>query len=130
MTDLVSAPTHAEIAGRLLDGRTAATTPTVSPDGSRVAFVVTTIDLAENTTMARVWVAGPEGDRLPISAGPIDGAPGWSPDGRRIAFATRRAEKEQETAVQVLPVVGPGESRSVVTVPEKVEDLAWSPDGR
>src|SRR5690349_833349 len=104
MADLGEARTHTEIATELLDGRTAAATPTVSPDGSSVAFVVTTIDLAQNTTLARIWLAGPGGDPLPISAGPYDTAPTWSPDGRRLAFASRRGEKEHETTVHVLPV--------------------------
>src|SRR5262245_42408931 len=121
MTDPAVAPTHTEIASRLLDGRTAATAPTVSPDGSRVAFVVTTIDLTKTTTGSRVWLAGPEGAPLPVSAGPFDSGPVWSPDGRRLAFASRRGEKEHETTLHVLPVEGPGESRTVVTMPEAVE---------
>ena len=55
---------------KLFDGRTAASSPAVSPDGQRIAFVVATIDLTENTTRTRVWLAGPEGDPAPITAGP------------------------------------------------------------
>ena len=33
--------------------------PAVSPDGQRIAFVVATIDLDENTTTSRVWLDGP-----------------------------------------------------------------------
>ena len=38
---------HRDIATRLLDGRTSAGAPVVSPDGRRIAFVVATIDLDE-----------------------------------------------------------------------------------
>ncbi|MBA3605556.1 MAG: S9 family peptidase [Acidimicrobiia bacterium] len=118
------------MARRILDGRTAAGGPAVSPDGNRIAFVVATIDLDENTTRTRLWLAGPDGEPAPLTAGPHDGAPVWSPDGRFLAFPSRRGEKEQESTLHVLPVDGPGETRKVTTMPDGIDELAWSPDGR
>jgi dipeptidyl aminopeptidase/acylaminoacyl peptidase len=122
--------THTELATRLIDGRTWATSPAVSPDGQSIAFVVSTIDLGENTTTSRVWLAPPDTDPGPVTNGPHDAEPAWSPDGRWLAFASRRGEKEHETTLHVLPVGVPGEVRTVATMPDGIGDLAWSPDGK
>ncbi|MDF8263089.1 S9 family peptidase [Luteipulveratus flavus] len=114
----------------LLHDRTWVSAPEVAPDGRRIAFVVSTIDLDENTTRSRVWLSGPDGDPAPVTAGPHDGQPQWSPDGRFLAFTAKRSEKEEKATLHVLPVGGPGETRTVATLDEGFEDLRWSPDGR
>ncbi|TVR24765.1 MAG: S9 family peptidase [Ilumatobacter sp.] len=116
---------HTAIATDLIDGHTAAGTPALSPDGTSVAFVVSTVDLDRNTNVRRVWL-----DHAPVSAGPHDGTPAWSPDGRFLAFTSRRGEKTGDATLHVLPVGGPGEVRTVCTLPEAITDVTWSPDGR
>jgi dipeptidyl aminopeptidase/acylaminoacyl peptidase len=120
---------HHEIATRLLDDRSAASAPAVSPDGRTIAFVVSTIDMPANRTVSRIWLAGPDGDPAPITAGPRDGQPTWSPDGRWLAFTSGRGEKDSDATLHVLPVDGPGEVRTVTTMPDGIADLRWSPDG-
>ncbi len=120
---------HRAIATELLDGRSAAGGPAVSPDGGSIAFVVSTIELDGNRTTSRVWLAGPDGDPAPITAGPRDGAPTWSPDGRHLAFTSGRGEKDHDATLHVLPIGGPGEVRTIATLPEGIADLTWSPDG-
>jgi dipeptidyl aminopeptidase/acylaminoacyl peptidase len=116
---------HREIAERLIDRRSQVTQVEVSPDGSRVAFVVATTDLGKNTTRTLVWI-----DDAPVTAGRYDGNPVWSPDGRFLAFTSRRGEKKGDSTLHVLPVDTAGEVRTVCTMPEGVKDPAWSPDGR
>jgi len=125
---------HRDLARRLLHGRVTAAGPVVSPDGQRIAFVVATIDVDQNETRTRVWLAGPEGDPVPVTAGPHDASPQWSPDGRHLLFTSSRGEKgspqEGHATLHVLPVEGPGETRTVVTMPDGLEDPQFSPDGR
>lgn len=125
---------HRDIARRLLHGRVTAAAPAVSPDGQRIAFVVGTVDVDLNETGTRVWLAGPEGAPVPVTAGPHDASPTWSPDGRHLLFTSSRGEKgspqEGHATLHVLPVEGPGETRTVCTMPDGIEDPKFSPDGR
>src|SRR3954453_9142613 len=120
---------HGEIAARLLDRRFAASSPAVSPDGRSIAFVVSTIELEENRTVSRIWLAGPTGEPAPITAGARDAQPTWSPDGRFLAFSSGRGEHDSDATLHVLPVDGPGEVRTVATMPDGIADLRWSLDG-
>ena len=120
-----TAPSHREIAERLIDGRSAVGQVAVSPDGQHVAFVVATTNLAKNTTITRVWI-----DDAPVTAGDHDGNPTWSPDGRFLAFTSRRGETKGDSTLHVLPVAAAGEVRTLCTMPDGLGDVAWSPDGR
>ncbi len=123
-SDADTEPLHTDIARRFLHERSDVHDPQVSPDGSQVAHVVTTCNLDENTTIARIWLDG-----TPVSAGPHDSQPRWSPDGRWLAFTSRRGDKKGDATLHVLPVHGPGEVRTVCTLPEGIADITWSPDG-
>jgi len=116
---------HGRIAHDLLHLRSSVGSPRLSPGGDRVACVVSTIDVDENTTRTRIWLDG-----SPITAGPHDGQPAWSPDGRLLAFTSRRGEKEGDSTLHILPIGGPGELRTVCTMKDGLGDVTWSPDGR
>jgi dipeptidyl aminopeptidase/acylaminoacyl peptidase len=104
--------------------------PTLSPDGRRVAFVVTRTDLDANRYRSAVWLADVDGERAPypLTAGEHgDRSPAWSPDGRRLAFT--RGDGEGGGSLRVVPVDGPGETVTVCVRTEAVEAPVWSPDG-
>jgi dipeptidyl aminopeptidase/acylaminoacyl peptidase len=115
---------HRALAECFVDEATSVSQVAVSPDGSRVAFVVTTVDLSRNTAARRIWI-----DDTPVTAGDHDGSPTWSPNGRWLAFTSKRGEKKSQTTLHVMPVLGPGEVRTVCSMPDGLGDVAWSPDG-
>jgi dipeptidyl aminopeptidase/acylaminoacyl peptidase len=74
--------------------------PTVSPDGERVAFVVRESDPDEDEHRRSVFVAPADGSRDPhrLTRMADAGNPRWSPDGSRLAVTAAR-EEDVELAV-------------------------------
>ena len=107
--------------------------PRISPDGSRVAYVVTGVDREANDYTAAIWVAQLDGSGESLqftSSGKKDVMPRWSPDGRWLAFAsTRGADEKAPAALYVIPAAG-GEARKLTEQKESVEGIEWSPDSR
>src|SRR5262249_18430767 len=70
---------------------------TWSRDGSRLAFVVTEVDTAENTTNQDLWLADLErGETFRLTRHPKpDISPTFSPGGDTIAFVSTRASGEE-----------------------------------
>lgn len=95
--------------------------PRLSPDGSRVAFVVSTPNLGDDRYDRRVWV-----DDRPFTSGPGDTTPRWSPDSADIAFL--RSTNGDPAQVAVISADG-GESRVVTDFELGVEAVEWSPEG-
>ena len=63
--------------------------PEISPDGRRVAFVVTRLDSATDSYRSAIWVVDTAGgEPRQFTAGTKrDTAPRWSPDGKWLALA-------------------------------------------
>ena len=126
--------------------------PRFSPDGTRVAYVVTTLDKEADDYRAAIWIAprdGGEGMRL-TGGTARDTTPRWSPDGTTIAFVSNRRPaiptdkpapepgKSEPPApnpdkppsqIWVIPVAG-GEARQVTHRAYGASNPTWSPDGR
>ncbi len=103
--------------------------PQISPDGTRVAYVVTEVLKAENRTNADVWVMKADGSGEPrrmTSSPKRDAHPRWSPDGKWIAFESARDGVPQ---VFLLPVDG-GEAKKLTTIATGAGQAIWAPDGK
>ncbi|MFN0086494.1 MAG: prolyl oligopeptidase family serine peptidase [Blastocatellia bacterium] len=107
--------------------------PRLSPDGQRVAYVVTTVDQKQNRRHASIWMAATDGSRAPwqFTTSPQSStSPRWSPDGQWLAFlSTRPAGAEApRPQVYVLSLQG-GEARRVTNLKNGAGGFQWSPDG-
>ena len=71
--------------------------PQISPDGSKVVYILETADRHSDTFYTNVWIAGADGrDARPLSTGPHkDSLPHWSPDGTRLAYVSTKSGKPQ-----------------------------------
>jgi dipeptidyl aminopeptidase/acylaminoacyl peptidase len=100
----------------------------LSPDGTRVAYVVTSIDTEKDEYRSTIHVtpAG-GGEAVEFTRGPKrDSAPRWSPDGRHLAFLSDRDGEERQ--IYVIPLAG-GEARRLTNVDGHAGPASWSPDG-
>ena len=105
------------------------TGPTLSPDGTQVAFSWNG-PLQDNHDVY-VKLVG-MGEPVPLTRAPeTDESPAWSPDGQRIAFVRRIPERTVE--VFVIPALGGAERRVATFVLDssrRSTRLSWSPDGK
>lgn len=125
---------------------------TVSPDGSRAAYVMTVYRKKENDAQASLYLVhtggGAPPHRLTRNA-TGESAPAFSPDGRYLAFLSTRPDEIEVAAanqpaegqdgdtaekprpqVWVLDLRLGGEPRQVTRRDQGVIDFSWSPDSR
>ena len=105
------------------------TDPQISPDGRRIAFVVTSLSEERDEYLANIWIVDTTGGTpRRFTAGPRrDIEPRWSPDGTRLAFLSERAPKDK-LQLYVMPADG-GEPTKLTALENGVGSVAWSPDG-
>ncbi len=106
--------------------------PQLSPDGTRIAFVVTAIDLENNSRNNDIWIVSVTGgDPVRLVASPqSDDRPRWSPDGTRLAFVSTRDGAPQIYAVGVAGTSTQGEPTRLTSLATGATGVTWSPDGR
>ncbi|HEY2555482.1 MAG TPA: serine hydrolase, partial [Diaminobutyricibacter sp.] len=95
--------------------------PSVSPDGSSIAYVLSGNDAAADTAVSALWIADAAGSARQLTHGTTDASPAFSPDGSVIAF-------QRDGQLWTLPVAG-GEPKQLTTVPLGAGAPVWSPGG-
>ena len=102
--------------------------PTVSPDGKHVAFVLRTTDFAANKGRTDVWVVNADGSNLRqlTRHEANDDQPVWSPDGQSLYFLSTRSGSNQ---VYRAALAG-GDEVQVTKLPLDVGAFALSRDGK
>jgi dipeptidyl aminopeptidase/acylaminoacyl peptidase len=119
--------------------------PRISPDGQRVAYIVTGIDEHKHEYRSSLWVVGADGKdaRRFTQETKLTDSPAWSPDGRWLAFvAIRETEQaggkdgkeskkqgKDKPQIWLIPTDG-GEARQLTFMEHGASSPVWSPDGK
>ncbi len=118
--------------------------PRISPEGQRVAFVVTTIDERKQEYHSSIWIVSTDGGETKrFTSGATNAhSPSWSPDGRWLAFVADREgeptgkeqgeQKKQRKAtsqIWLIPTDG-GEARQLTFMQHGASNPVWSPDSK
>ncbi len=101
--------------------------PQLHPDGKRVAFVVSRMDLEHDRYEQRLWLWDGVAARA-FTHGPGDTRPRWSPDGTRLAFLRASGEPGKPAQVAVMSAAG-GEAAVISSFGLGATEAEWSPDG-
>ncbi|GGI07808.1 S9 family peptidase [Egicoccus halophilus] len=102
--------------------------PQLHPDGRRVAFVLSELDVEDDRTLRTIHLFDGVRTRR-FTHGPSDSLPRWSPDGSCLAFLRTGVEEGERPQLVLMPADG-GEAQRRTELPLGVSDFAWSPDGR
>jgi dipeptidyl aminopeptidase/acylaminoacyl peptidase len=103
--------------------------PQISPDGQRVAFVVTMLAEEQDQYLSNIWMVDTTGgEPRRFTTGPKrDTKPRWSVDGTRLAFLSER-EAYPKAQLYIMPSAG-GEPTRLTNLANGVMHHVWSPDG-
>ena len=116
------------IAPDLVYQLTSVSDPSLSPDGSRLAFVKSRVDKdAMESRSQIVMMALPGGEAAPFTGGTRDSRPRFAPDGSSIAFI--RPDDKGRKQLWVISTSG-GEARQLTSVTGGAAEPGWSPDSR
>jgi dipeptidyl aminopeptidase/acylaminoacyl peptidase len=104
------------------------TEPQFSPDGRRIAFVVTEHHLQKGKSNAEIYVMDADGKNLKqMTNNPAaDDHPRWSPDGKSILFVSTRNNGSQAWLI----AADGGEGRQLTNISTGVGDPIWLPNGK
>jgi dipeptidyl aminopeptidase/acylaminoacyl peptidase len=102
----------------------------VSPDGRRIAYVVTERSVETNIANSDVWIVSVTGgEPRRLTSGPrADRAPQWSGDGSWIAFLSNRGDDRRTQVYGINP--DGGEAWPLTKHSSSISSFRVSPDGK
>jgi len=106
--------------------------PQISPDGEKIAFVLSTINHGEDAYERHIWMADRASGKVEqFTHGPgSDTYPRWSPDGTQLLFLSSKREPDKKgNQLWVIPLSG-GEARLAAETELGVSKPAWAPDSK
>ncbi|MCY4626253.1 MAG: S9 family peptidase, partial [Acidobacteria bacterium] len=101
--------------------------PRISPDGSMIAYTVTSADWENNRFDREIWVVGASGEPFQLTRTESGNSSGhrWSPDGSRLGFIADRGDDAQ---IYLIRPQG-GEAEPLTSHDGGINSFRFSPDG-
>ncbi len=106
--------------------------PRISPDGKKIAFLLSENDLEKSRALVHLWWVDAESKqtRRVTHLDEVVADPQWSPDGRWLGFVSgRTVDGNAQPHIWLLPVDG-GEAFPLTRGAEAVQHWSWAPDGK
>ncbi|MBN1155726.1 S9 family peptidase [candidate division KSB1 bacterium] len=102
--------------------------PQISPDGKKIAFVVSESDYKQNKSNSDIYVMDADGSNLKqvTFSDKADYHPRWSPDGQYLMFLSSREDGAQ---IWLLPTQF-GEARQLSSFSTGIVNPEWTPDAK
>jgi dipeptidyl aminopeptidase/acylaminoacyl peptidase len=103
--------------------------PQISPDGSSVAYVRTSMDIMSDRAVPNIWLVDINaGSHRPLMSGPGNySSPRWSPGGDRLVYVSGVPGRGAQLHVRWMDT---GQTAVVSNVRRTPNSISWSPDGK
>jgi acylaminoacyl-peptidase len=101
--------------------------PRISPDGSKIVYVRSFMDIMTDRRRSNLWIVNYDGtDHRPLTTGNANySSPRWSPDGSRLLYVSS-ADGSSQIYVRFMD---DGQTAKLTNLQNSPGSITWSPDG-